>query len=325
MITCKPKSIVKTLINIVVSFFSLSFLTFMMAHIMPGDPLYAMFGESAEKISSVQRMRIIENMGLNKPLLYQYKDWLTNFFQGNLGISFKYNLPVKDILLKALGNTLFLGIITIVTIMIFSLLLGFLCALNEGSFIDKALVKLGTFFYCVPGFWLALIFVLIFSVKAGLLPSSGVYRMGNEGDLVDRLIHTILPWLVVFVGHLGYYSNFVRDKIIEELKEDYLVTAKAKGMPKHRILFNHLLRNVMASYITLIAISVNHLLSGSLVIESIFSYPGIGKYIFEAAKYHDYTLLMGGIIIIGIIIILCNVVSDMFCKFIDPRIREVEV
>lgn len=318
----KIKNIFKLIFNIVVSFFALSFITFLMAHVIPGDPLYAMFGESAQRISNIQRIRMINNMGLNKPLIYQYEKWVLDFFHGNLGLSIKYNLQVSKILKEALKNTLFLGIIIIVTIFVFSLLIGFLCAMNEGSLFDKILVKISTFFYCIPGFWLALMLILIFCVKLKILPSSGVYKIGNEGDILDRLKHTILPWFVVFIGHFGYYSNFIRDKVLEELKEEYVITAKAKGLSMNQIVIHHILRNVMASYVTLMAISVNHLLSGSLVIEAIFSYPGIGQYIFESAKYHDYPLLMGCILILGFIVIICNEFADVLCTFIDPRIKE---
>ncbi|MFD3155566.1 ABC transporter permease [Haloimpatiens sp. FM7330] len=316
------KNIISIILNLIFSFIVLSFVIFMISHLAPGDPLYSIYGESAEKISPLQRQKIITSMGLDKPLIYQYKSWIYGFIHGNLGVSFKYNIQVSDIIKKAFCNTMFLAVITIISIILFSIGLGLLCAIKENSIIDKVINKIGTFFYCIPGFWLGLIAILIFSVNLKILPSSGVYDIGYEGNLTNRLKHMILPWFVVFIGHLGYYTNFVRDKVLEELNEDYIMAAKARGLSQFRILSSHVLRNILPSYMNLICVSIYHLISGSLVVEAIFTYPGLGKFVFESAKFHDYPLLMGVVIVTGMIVIFANLLADIFNHVLDPRINK---
>ncbi|MTI66190.1 MAG: ABC transporter permease [Firmicutes bacterium] len=312
----------KFLLCPLVTFFILTFMIFIIAHTMPGDPLYSIYGDSAKNISKLQRENIIKNMGLNKPLLVQYKGWINNVFKGKLGKSFKYGVNVINIIKKALNNTLFLTIIILIFIIILSLLLGIICALNEGNLLDYIITKVGTFLYCIPAFWLALVFILIFSVKLNIFPSSGVYDIGKEGNFLNKLKHTILPSSVIIIGHIGYYSNFIRNKVLEEIKNNYVILAKSKGISRKEILIKHILKNIMPSFIILISTSLNHIIGGSLVIEYIFSYPGIGKYIFESAKFHDYPLLMGCIVIIGFLVILVNISAELVSVYLDPRIIE---
>ena len=164
--------------------------------------------------------------------------------------------------------------------------------------------------------------ILLLSTNLRLLPSSGVYDIGYENDLSNRITHLIMPLIVMVVGHLGYYSNFVRNKILEELKEDYILLAKAKGLSKWEIIFKHPLKKVMPSVITLMSISLNHLIAGGFVVEYMFTYPGIGKLVFESAKYHDYPLLMGGVILTGLIVVLGSFIADLLSSLLDPRLRE---
>ena len=172
-----------------------------------------------------------------------------------------------------------------------------------------------------PEFWLSLLLILIFAVELRVLPSSGAYSIGKSNDIGDRLRHLILPMVIVVVNHLWYYAYMIRNKLLEEVRADYVLLAKSKGLGKRSILFGHCLRNILPSYLSIMAISVPHVLGGTYIIETVFSYPGIGTLSYESARYKDYNLLMVLCILSGIIVILCNMLAQAMNEQIDPRIR----
>lgn len=187
------------------------------------------------------------------------------------------------------------------------------------------LCKAGTISSCIPEFWLSIVLILVFSVTLRVLPSSGAYSVGKSGDIGDRIVHLIMPLIVVTFEHLWYYAYMIRNKILEEVREDYVLLAKSKGAGKNSILFKHCLRNVMPAYLSIMAIAVPHVLGGTFVVESVFSYPGIGALSYESARYHDYNLLMILCILSGILVIFCNSLSQIINEHIDPRMKANEV
>ncbi len=300
----------------------LSLGVFMVSHLAPGDPLASVYGDGVERLSQEERIKAIHKLGLDKPIMVQYGIWTKNAAKGDLGYSYKYKMPVKEVMKNHMPNTFSLLGISLILTFLLSISLGTFAAVHEGKLLDQIITRCSTFFYCIPGFWISLILILIFSTNLKILPSSGVYEIGKEGDLINRIKHLILPVAVMIIGHLGYYSNFVRNKILEELKEDYILLAKAKGLSNMQILFKHPLKKIMPSLITLMALSLNHLIAGGFVVEYIFTYPGVGKLVFESAKYHDYPLLMAGVILTGFIVVLGSLLSDVLSSLIDPRIKE---
>ena len=168
---------------------------------------------------------------------------------------------------------------------------------------------------------LALVLILVFSVSLRWLPSSGAYAVGQENNLSDRIVHMILPLAVIVTEHLWYYGYMVRNKMLDEVRADYVLLAKAKGMKKSRIMITHCLRNIMPSYLSIMAISVAHIMGGTYVVETVFSYPGIGTLAYESARYKDYNLLMVVSLLSGIIVIVCNMAAQILNERIDPRIR----
>lgn len=205
----------------------LSFGVFMISHLAPGDPLVSVYGSGAERLSNELREKATKDLGLDKSLIYQYRIWVKNSIKGDLGYSYKYKMPVKDVIKNNLPNTVLLIGLCLTLTFILSITLGLLTALNEGKLIDRIITRCTTFLYCIPGFWISLILILIFSVNLRMFPSSGVYDIGKENDILNRISHLILPLTVIVIGHLGYYSNFVRNKVLEELKEDYILLARA--------------------------------------------------------------------------------------------------
>lgn len=303
----------------------LSAVVFYVSRLAPGDPLVSYYGERTEKMSPQEREWAMNKLGLNEPIHVQYVKWLEQAFHGNFGISFKYKQDVLQVISGRIVNTLLLGGIGFLLIFAGSLLLGILCAWNEDGWVDRILCKIGTISSCIPEFWLSIVLILVFAVTLRILPSSGAYSTGKADDVGDRILHLIMPLIIVTLEHLWYYAYMIRNKILEEVRADYVLLAKSKGVTKQIILFKHCLRNVLPAYLSIMAIAVPHVLGGTFVVESVFSYPGIGALSYESARYHDYNLLMLLCIMSGVLVIFCNMLSQIINEHIDPRMKANEV
>lgn len=303
------------------SVFLLSVIVFYMARLAPGDPLVSYYGERVEKMSPTERERAEDKLGLNESITVQYIHWLGRFLQGDFGISYKYKMDVIEVIGERVGNTLILGGVGFLLTFGLSLLLGVLCAWYEDRLIDRMICKIGTAMSCIPEFWLSLVLILIFSVNLGWLPSSGAYTIGGEGETGDRVRHLILPMAVVVAGHLWYYAYMVRNRLLEEVRADYVLLARSKGLKKKSIMFRHCLRNTLPSYLSIMAVSVPHILGGTYIVETVFSYPGLGTLSYESARYQDYNLLMVLCLMSGILMILSNIAVQIINEKIDPQMR----
>lgn len=299
----------------------LSIAVFYISRLAPGDPLVSYYGDRVEKMTPEEREWAEGKLGLNDPITVQYIRWLDSAFHGDFGISYKYKMDVVEVIGSRIGNTLILGGVGFLLIFVASMLLGVLCAWHEDRLLDRAICKIGTISSCLPEFWLSLVLILIFSVTLRWLPSSGAYSIGKSGDIGDRIAHLILPLTVVVLGHLWYYAYMIRNKILEEVRADYVLLAKSKGLTKRSVMFRHCLRNVIPSYLSIMAIAVPHILGGTYVVETVFSYPGIGTLSYESARYQDYNLLMLLCLLSGILVILCNIIAQIINEQIDPRIK----
>ena len=315
----------KKLLVFLLSVFVLSITVFYISRVAPGDPLMSYYGERVEKMSPEEKDAARERLGLNDSIHVQYIRWVQNAAKGDFGISFKYKQDVMEVIGQRIGNTLILGGIGFVLTFAGALGLGILCAWHEERWPDKLLCKGGTILSCIPEFWLALILILIFAVNLRILPSSGAYSVGHKKDILDRMVHLILPMMVVVLQHLWYYAYMIRNKLLEEMRADYVLLGKSKGLGKKEIILRHCLRNIMPSYISIMAISVPHVLGGTYIVETVFSYPGIGALSYESARFHDYNLLMVLCMATGILVIICNIVGQIINERIDPRIKANEV
>ena len=311
----------KKLLIFVVSIFLLSVIVFYIARLAPGDPLVSYYGDRAEKMTARERAWAEEKLGLHESIAVQYGKWLGRAVCGDFGISYKYKMDVLEVIKGRIGNTLLLGGVGFVMIFVLALLLGIWCAWNEERLIDRAICKIGTVTSCIPEFWLSLVLILIFAVELKVLPSSGAYTIGNENDLGDRILHLILPMTVVVLGHLWYYAYLIRNKLLEEVRADYVLLAKSKGVTGKSVMFRHCVRNIIPTYLSIMAISVPHILGGTYIIEMVFSYPGIGTLSYESARYQDYNLLMVICLLSGALVILCNMIAQTINERIDPRMK----
>ncbi len=308
-----------------ITVFILSVAVFCISRLAPGDPLMSYYGERTEKMSAAEKEAAREKLGLNDPIHVQYVRWLENAARGDFGISYKYKQDVMEVIRSRIGNTLILGGIGFILTFLGALGLGILCAWHEDKWLDRVLCKGGTLLSCIPEFWLSLVLILVFAVMLRVLPSSGAYDVGHKNDILNRMEHLILPLTIVVLEHLWYYAYMIRNRLLEETRADYVLLGKSKGLSKKQIMFGHCLRNIMPTYISMMAISVPHVLGGTYIVEKVFSYPGIGTLSFESAQYHDYNLLMVLCMMTGILVIFCNLIGQTINEKIDPRIKANEV
>lgn len=311
----------KKIVVFLCSLLVLSVLVFTISRLTPTDPLQSYYGERVEKMSVEEKEAARDRLGLNDSVPVQYMRWIQNAFRGDFGISYKYRQPVTQVVQGRIGNTIILGGIGFVLTFAGALLLGLFCAAKENSLFDRIMCKIGTLSSCIPEFWLALVFILIFCVIWKVLPSSGAYTIEQETNLTDRIRHLILPMTVVVLEHLWYYAYMIRNRLLDETRREYVLLCKAEGMSRRQVMSRHCLRNIMPTYISLMAISVPHILGGTYIVETVFSYPGIGTLSYESARYGDYNMLMILCLLTGAVVIFCNMIGQIINEQIDPRVR----
>jgi peptide/nickel transport system permease protein len=266
-------------------------------------------------------------LGLDRPLYTQYATWAWALLQGNFGHSFVDGTSVLSNILARLPNTLELTATAMVIGLILSIPMGVIGAVRRGHFIDHVLTTFSVGGFAVPQFWLGLMLILLFSVDFhawGLpwLPSSGAYNALAGGDVVDRLEHLLLPAITLAFVYVAAWSRYVRSSMLTILSQDYVRTARAKGMSQRRVLFVHALRNGLLPLVTLMGLQLPALVSGSLIVEVVFSWPGVGRYAYDSATGFDYPSVMGVTIFVAIMVILGNLLADIFYAVLDPRIKQ---
>ena len=315
----------KKLLVFLASVAVLSVLVFNIARLTPMDPLQSYYGERTEKMTVEEKERARKKLGLDAPIHVQYVRWVQGALQGDFGISYKYKQDVLEVIRKRIGNTLVLGGGGFILIFLGALFLGILCAAYEDSLFDRVLSKLGTISSCIPEFWFSLVLILLFCVIWKVLPSSGAYSIGHSEDIADRIRHLILPMTVVVLGHLWYYAYMIRNKMLEEIRADYVLLCKSEGLIRRKILMKHCVRNMLPSYISIMAISIPHILGGTYIVETVFSYPGVGTLSYESARNADYNMLMVLCMLTGIAVIFFSLLGQIINEHIDPRIRAVQI
>lgn len=318
------ENIVKRIAGFFVALWILSILAFLFARLSPGDPLQSFYGDAVESMTTEDLDAARARLGLNAPLSTQYVKWLKGVFHEDFGLSLKYKVPAQDVVSPLIGNTLILGGTAYILVFLLATFCAVVCALHEDTLLDKAICRIGTVAYYIPPFWLGVVLILIFSINLKLLPSSGAYDPGAQSDIGNRLQHMVLPLIVMVASHLWYYAYMIRNKLLDEIRKDYVLLAKSKGLKKRAIVLKHCLRNVAPTIVSIMAISIPHVLSGTYIAESVFNYPGIGNLSVESAKYHDYNLLMLLVLITGTLVIVSSIIAQSINEVIDPRMKELE-
>ncbi len=270
--------------------------------------------------------RLRANLGLDQPFYQWYLSWLWNVLHGDFGRSMIDGSPVITHILERLPNTLELTVTAILIGILLSVPLGVIGALRRGSKTDHALTMFSVAGFAVPQFWLGLMLILVFSVTFEhygwpWLPSGGVTSPFGGGDLGDRLLHLIMPATVLSFFYLSLWSRFTRSSMLEVLSQDYIRTARAKGMSERRVVYLHGLRNALIPLVTLVGLELPGLVSGGLVVEVVFSWPGLGRLAFERALQYDYTTVMGVVFFATLLVVAGNLLADLLYAILDPRIR----
>lgn len=270
--------------------------------------------------------RLRANLGLDQPFYQWYVTWLWNVLHGDFGRSMIDGSSVITHILERLPNTLELTVTAVVIGIVLSVPLGVIGALRRGSKTDHGLTVFSVAGFAVPQFWLGLMLILVFSVTFEhygwpWLPSGGVASPFGGGDLGDRLLHLIMPATVLSFFYLSLWSRFTRSSMLEVLSQDYIRTARAKGMSERRVVYLHGLRNALIPLVTLVGLELPGLVSGGLVVEVVFSWPGLGRLAFERALQYDYTTVMGVVFFATLLVVAGNLLADILYALLDPRIR----
>jgi peptide/nickel transport system permease protein len=299
-------------------------LTFLVMHATAGNYVPGLAYNPDLKPADIERIK--QNLGLDRPLWLQYVTWLGGILHGDFGRSLIDGSPVTSHILERLPNTLELTITAIVLGVLLSIPLGVTGALRRGGKVDNFFTVVSTTGFAIPQFWLGLILILFFSVQMhawGLpwLPSSGAYSAFNGGDPLDRLLHLVMPAVVLSFFYLSVWSRFVRSSMVEVLSQDYVRTARAKGMAERRVVYLHALRNAVIPLVTLVGLELPALVSGGLVVEVVFGWPGIGRLLYERALQLDYTTVMGITTFAALLVVVGNLLADVLYATLDPRIR----
>ncbi len=297
-------------------------ITFFLLHLAPGDPM-ARYDDTEMAPETVEMMR--RQFGLDRSIPEQYARWISSFARGDFGISLRYNRAVSGLLAEAVPNTLRLTVAALAVYIILGVALGITSAVRKNSLFDRAGTLSALVVYSVPSFWLALMLIMLFSLKLGWLPSSHMQSidassLGAAGLFLDRAAHLILPAFVLGVASAAGMARYMRGSMLDELKRDYVRTARAKGLSEGSVLMKHALRNAAIPVVTIIGLSFPFLLGGSVVTEGIFSWPGMGSLMVESIFTRDYPVVLAINFIVSVMVILGNLLADLGYALLDPRI-----
>ena len=304
--------------------FGVTVLTFSLMRAAAGNIVPGLGDTSQVTAADIERLR--NNLGLNRPLYVQYLSWFADLLRGDLGTSMIDGTRVTTLILDRLPNTLLLTVSALVLGCALAIPFGVLSARNRGRVLDRVLVGISVIGFSVPQFWLGLVVILVFSIQFqrwGLpsLPTGGASSAAGGGDLVDRISHLALPATVLAFLYLCVWSRFMRSSMLEVLSQDYIVTARAKGLRGWTVTYVHGLRNAVLPLVTLIGIELPGLVSGGLVVEVVFSWPGIGYLAYQRALQYDFTFVMGTTTFAALLVIVGNLLADFVYGIVDPRIR----
>lgn len=313
------KYIIRKILQLIITLFVLSIIVFLISRLSPGDPLRSYFGDAVERMNLEQLNAARERLGINDSLAVQYKSWFENAINGDFGISFKYKQNVMAVISQVYMNTVLITTTSFILIFAMGLGLAVFCVRHEGMLIDKIISKIGIATNSIPEFLVALVLILIFSVNLGILPSSGAYSFSQKSNILDRIIHLILPVSAIVITHLWYCAYLIKNKLSEEIRKEYVLLCKVKGLSEKRIIYVHCLKNIMPAIISIMAIFLPHLIGGTYIIEMVFSYPGLGTLGFESAKFHDYNMLMVICLMTGFVVISSNMIAQVINEKMDPR------
>jgi peptide/nickel transport system permease protein len=300
-----------------------STLIFFLMHAAPGDPTSIYIRPDIDPIV-IEQMR--KNLGLDQPVHIQYVRWLSSFARGDFGFSFSQKRPIIDIIKDTLPNTLLLSSVALVIIFAVGVLVGTIQAVRQYSWVDNVATVGAFFFYSMPSFWFGLMLILLLSYKFQLLPASQMTSVNFEflpasDQWVDRLKHLLMPAMALGIGSAASVARYMRSGMLEQIRQDYVRTARAKGLSERVVIFKHAMRNALIPVITLLGLTLPFLVGGAVLIETIFAWPGMGRLIVTAIFQRDYPVVLAIAFVSSIMVILGSLIADILYSVVDPRVR----
>ena len=318
--------LIKRLVLMVPLFIGITIISFAVIHLAPGSPI-DMATDLNPKATAEVKARMRTLYGLDKPLYVQYWNWMSRLVTFDFGNSFSQDgRKVADKILERLPITIYINAISLALILLFAIPIGVLAATKQDSFFDKVTTVLVFLGFSVPHFWLALLMMILFGVHLGWLPISGLKSLNYEylpaaSQFWDRVSHLILPIFISASGGLAAYSRYMRSSMLEVIRQDYIITAKAKGLSNRTVTFKHAFRNALLPLLTLLGLSIPGLIGGSVIFETIFAIPGMGQLFFASVMARDYPTIMGILVMGALLTLIGNLIADVSYALADPRIR----
>ena len=304
----------------------ITLISFVVIHLAPGEPT-DMQTQLNPEVSTELRDRLRDQYGLDKPLVIQYGEWLGRFVRLDFGDSFSQDRrPVLTKIVERLPITISINLLSIVAILAAAIPIGIYSATHRGSLFDRITTILVFIGFAAPSFWLALLLMDLFGVRFGLLPIAGLKSLDYDslslvGKALDLGQHLLLPVFISTFGGLAGFSRYMRSNMLEVIRQDYILTARAKGLSEQSVIYRHALRNALLPVITILGLSVPGLIGGSVIFETIFAIPGMGKLFYDGVMMRDYPLIMGILVMGAILTLVGNLLADLCYAFADPRIR----
>ena len=310
--------ILKRLVSAIPVLLGITIIVFLIMSLIPGDPATAILGSYATP-ENVEKLN--QDLGLDKPMVQRYGIWLGNMLTGDFGRSYSLNRPVLDEILERFNATLILAGTSFLLCSVLGILAGVISAARQYGLADKAITFVVLIGISVPSFFLGMMMILLFAVKLRWLPVSGMYAIYGGGDLPDLLNHLIMPALALAAVATGVIARLSRSAMLEVLRQDYIRTARAKGVPERRVIMGHALRAAMVSIIPVLGIQAGFVLSGAIYIEIVFQWPGVGRMLVDAILKRDLLLVQGGVVFVAACYVLFNIAVDVAQSLLDPRIK----
>jgi peptide/nickel transport system permease protein len=297
---------------------------FFLFRILPGNPAQILLRNRLVPVEAVERLT--EDFGLNDPLPQQFLNYVGDTLRGNFGISFTFRQPVIDLIQDRVWNTLLLVGLSTIASTIIGLLIGIYAGWRRGSKLDVGSLGFGLVLYAMPEFWLGIILLIVFASMLGWFPTGGIVTPGANFTGIDAVAdvanHMALPFLTLTLAFIGEYALIMRSSLLDVMGEDFVNTARAKGLRENDVLRRHVVPNALLPVVTLVALNLGFVVSGAITIETVFSWPGLGLLSFEALRAPDYPLLQGLFLFFSAAVIIANLIADLLYSYLDPRVRE---
>lgn len=330
------KYFLKRLALTIPTLIGVSIIVFLLIHMIPGDPIDIMLGD---RVTEESRILLEERLGLNEPLPVQYWQWLSGAIRGDFGRSIRSNQPVIEEIMERLPATVELTVVALFIAVVFGIIFGVSAARHRNTFIDQSMIGFSLLGVSIPIFWLGMMLIYFFAVVLGWLPVSGRLTMGtgivhvtglylvdsllagNMDAFMDALKHLLLPAFSLATVSLALVVRITRSSMLDVLSEDYIRTARAKGVLERKVIYTHALKNALIPVVTVVGLQLAKLMGGAILTETVFSWPGIGRLLVTSISFRDYPVVQGVVFFVAVAFILINIIVDLFYAYLDPRIR----